>query len=64
VDDKTILQDHPVPVWCFRIDSSRLENDIEQLEEWFNLLKVKKVREVVFVNYKWPKMVTNFCLKY
>ncbi|GJN28335.1 hypothetical protein PR202_gb16445 [Eleusine coracana subsp. coracana] len=58
----TILQNHPGQVRYFRIDSCWLENGTEELEEWFEMLKLKNVREVVFVNCRWPFDVIDFPL--
>ncbi|KAJ1291634.1 hypothetical protein BS78_02G330500 [Paspalum vaginatum] len=56
-----ILQMYPGPVKCyFRVDRSRIDNVIEKLNEWFEMLRRKQVEEVVYVNCNWPFEVTEF----
>jgi hypothetical protein len=56
----SILQSHPGPVKYFRVDSSDIKNGMEQLEEWFNILRKKAVEEVVIVNSSWPDRMIDF----
>ena len=53
----SILQSHPGPVKYFWVDSSHITNGMEQLEEWFDLLRIE---EVVIVNSSWLDQMIDF----
>ena len=44
----------------FRVDSSHITNGMEQLEEWFDLLRKKAIEEVVIVNSSWLDQMIDF----
>lgn len=59
-----ILQNHSGPVAYFRIDSCQLDigNRDKLVEEWFDLLRKKHIKEVVLVNCSWPSDMFDFSI--